>query len=286
MAAPGAEIYRTPQVVATQTRGGTKRVWWIRALQGATLGAACWMILLALGIPWVLHLPGLDGLLPSMLIGALLGMSHWAMIPWVVAGALSVLTVVIAYTPIVIEPSRSFIRNDPIPSGADAIVVLSAGINFDGSVQPSAVDRLLKGLELLQRGTAPLLVLSREAYRIDGAIVTSRADQERIVGIVPGALSRVIVMGVTHSTHDEAMRTLQLFRDRGWKRIVLVTSPMHTRRACATFEHAGMTVSCVASESREVSLTRITDPEDRIKAFQLWVYELAGSLRYRQLGWI
>jgi hypothetical protein len=27
-------------------------------------------------------------------------------------------------------------------------------------------------------------------------------------------------------------------------------------------------------------------PEDRMKAFQAWIYEIAGTVRYRQLGWI
>jgi len=82
------------------------------------------------------------------------------------------------------------------------------------------------------------------------------------------------------------VRTAMLFRERGWKRVVVVTSPLHTRRACATFEKMGMTVSCVAAEWREVAINTLRSPEDRIRTFQVWLYEMAGTVRYNQLGWI
>jgi uncharacterized SAM-binding protein YcdF (DUF218 family) len=277
------EIYGRPSGVAKQPSVRTR---WLGVAQGASLGVVFWLLLFTLGIPWVFHIGGLDGLLPSAVVGALLGVSRWRALPLAAVMLLSFLLLFVACTPIIVGPARSFIRNDPLPQRADAIVVLSAGVSDDGKIFPEATDRLLKGLELLHRGVAPVLVLSRESYIIRGRLVTSREDQERIVSLVPDALAKVIVSGVTHSTHDEAMRARALFRANRWQRVVVVTSPIHTRRACGTFERAGIVVSCAASDSRDIAVDTMSSPEDRVRGFQLWFYELAGSIRYRQLGWL
>jgi uncharacterized SAM-binding protein YcdF (DUF218 family) len=224
--------------------------------------------------------------LPCAAAGAVLGwfrLNHFS----VIAGAaLAILLIVLAYTPVIVEPAKSFIRNDPLPDHADAIMVLSAGVSDDGMISPAAVDRLIKGLELLRRGLAPVIVVSREAYNVDGKTVSSRQDQERIVALLPNGMSHLVVAGITHSTHDEAVSARKLFVSRNWRRMIVVTSPMHTRRACAAFEKAGVTVSCVASDTRDFSFPTLPTPFDRIAAFQIWLYETAGTIRYREAGWI
>ena len=247
---------------------------------------AFWVVLLVLGFPWVLHLEGLEGLVPGIILGAALGWTGWRVVAMGALAAVCLLLVIVAYTPIIVGPARSLIRNDPLPANADAVMALSAGVNDDGTISPRARDNLLKGLELVKRGVAPILVVSREAYIINGKLVTSQRDQEQVVSLTLGDLSKLVVAGVTHSTHDEAMRVRELFRARNWKRIVVVTSPMHTRRACAMFEKAGVAVSCTASNTRALAVGALSSPEDRMGAFQVWLYELAGTLRSRQLGWL
>lgn len=257
-----------------------------RAVDGAVLGVAFWLLLLVFGVPWIFHIGGFAGLWPSMALGILIALTRWRRVLLAVVVAMCVLLLAIGYTPLIVEPSRSLIRNDPLPPNADAIVVLAGGTNDDGLILPQATDRLLKGLELLNGGIAPVLVLPREADSVGNRLVTSRDDHERIVALVRGARSKVVLSGLTRSTRDEALRTAMLFRARGWKRVVVVTSPLHTRRACATFEKMGMTVSCVAAEWREAALNSMRSPEDRVRAFQVWLYEMAGTTRYYQLGWI
>ena len=257
-----------------------------RAIDGAVLGVLSWLLLLVFGVPWIFHIGGFVGLWPATALGILIGLTRWRRVLLAVVVAMCVLLLAIGYTPLIVEPSRSLIRNDPLPPNADAIVVLAAGTNDDGLILPQATDRLLKGLELLNGGIAPVLVLPREADSTGNRLVTSRDDHERIVALVRGARSKVVLSGLTRSTRDEAVRTAMLFRARGWKRVVVVTSPLHTRRACATFEKMGMTVSCVAAEWREAAVNTLRSPEDRIRAFQVWLYEMAGTARYYQRGWI
>jgi len=279
------EMYPGPREVATSSRTETRRRV-LHAAEGAVFGVAFWTILLVLGFPWVLHLEGFDGLIPCVMLGAVLGLAGLRVVPLVGLAAVCILLVVVAYTPLIGGQVGSLIRNDPLPSKADAVMVLSAGVNDDGTISSTAMDRLLKGLELVNRGVAPFLVVSREAYIINGKYVSSREDQERIVALSTGGLSKLVVAGITHSTRDEAIRARDLVRARGWKRIIVVTSPMHTRRACATFEKVGVVVSCAASNTRAFAIGTLWSPMDRVRAFEVWLYETAGTLRYRQLGWI
>jgi uncharacterized SAM-binding protein YcdF (DUF218 family) len=279
------EMYPAPQEVATSSRTETRRRV-LHAAEGAIFGVAFWTMLLVLGFPWVLHLEGFDGLIPCAILGAVLGLAGLRVVTLVGLAAVCILLMVVAYTPLIGGQVRSLIRNDPLPSKADAVMVLSAGVNDDGTISSTAMDRLLKGLELVNRGVAPILVVSREAYIINGRYVSSRADQERIVSLSTGTLSKLVVAGIAHSTRDEAIRARNLVRARNWKRIVVVTSPMHTRRACAAFEKVGVVISCAASNTRAFAIDALWSPMDRVRAFEVWLYELAGTLRYRQLGWI
>jgi uncharacterized SAM-binding protein YcdF (DUF218 family) len=279
------EMYPGSREVATRERTETRRRVF-HSVEGAVFGVALWTILLVLGFPWVLHLEGFEGLIPCVILGAAFGLAGLRRVPLAALAAVCVLLVVVAYTPLMGKLVRPLIRNDPLPSNADAVMVLSAGVNDDGTISPTAMDRLLKGLEMVNRGVAPFLVVTREAYIINGRYVSSREDQERIVSLSTGALSKLVVAGITHSTRDEAIRARDLVRARGWKRIIVVTSPMHTRRACATFEKAGVVISCAASNIRAFAIGALWSPTDRVRAFEVWIYEFAGSLRYRQLGWI
>jgi len=88
------------------------------------------------------------------------------------------------------------------------------------------------------------------------------------------------------STHDEAIAVKQVADRERWNHVVLVTSPFHSRRACATFEHVGLAVSCIPSDSRDIAVHSLTDAGDRVSAFNLWIYELAATLHYKVHGWV
>ena len=62
------------------------------------------------------------------------------------------------------------------------------------------------------------------------------------------------------TTRLEAERTRDMANREGWKRIIVVTSPIHTRRACATFETVGLAVTCRPSPDRTLALDRLVEP--------------------------
>lgn len=255
-----------------------------RILSGALAGAAVWLLLAQLGVPHVFGIGSHAGLVPLAVLGAALGLTRFRFLQFWAAALLIVVTVVVAYTNIIVGPARALIRADPAPASADAIVVLSAGVTADGHLQQQGLDRILKAAELVKAGIAPVLVMTKEERTVRGARFSSQVDQRRIVGLA--GLTSVVWTGRVTSTHDEALAVSRLAAGRGWDHIVLVTSAFHSRRACRTFEKAGLKVSCVPADSRDIAIRRLTYPHDRLGAFGMWIYETAGTLRYRQLGWI
>jgi len=237
-----------------------------------------------LGVQQLLRRPELTLYLPSAIVGAALGATRLRPLIWISAGLIALVCVAVAYTPLVSGLSKRMIRSDPIPATVDAIAVLSAGFTSDGLMRGETLDRLLTGLALLRRGVASTALVSRERIYYDGRAISDSLDQENLVAVA-NASPRVIFVDSVFSTHDEALRMKAIARARGWSTLAVVTSPMHTRRACATFETAGLRVVCVPAELRESGLDRGSTAQDRLRAFRAWLYETFASSSYQRRGW-
>jgi uncharacterized SAM-binding protein YcdF (DUF218 family) len=195
------------------------------------------------------------------------------------------LLAVVAYTPAVVEPARSLVRSDPPAAPVEAVVVLSGRVTPDGYVDPVVVDRLLTGLEVVRAERVPTLILSRVRFVRPGHVRDSDADQRRLVALATPSVALHVVDSV-YATRDEAVRTWALARRLGVHRIALVTSPIHTRRACATFERVGFSVRCVPAADRDAAIRDLHEAGDRVRAFRQWLYESLGILAYRARGWL
>ncbi|MGI8619259.1 MAG: YdcF family protein [Gemmatimonadaceae bacterium] len=254
---------------------------------GAVLGALVWLAVTTLGLHATLHLSAASGLAAAALLGALLGVTRYRLVLWLVGGALAALFAIVAFTPIVVRPAQALVRSDPIPSPPlklDAVVVLSGGLTADGLVGYSGIERLLSGVRLARSTGTAVLVTTRVRHPAN-LDVSSDADQKRLVELLGSGL-RLFVVPDVFSTRDEALRVRDLARQQRWGRVAVVTSPSHSRRACGTFEKGGLRVTCVPAESREVAFRTLATPGDRIEAFKLWIYEMAGTVNYRLKGWL
>jgi uncharacterized SAM-binding protein YcdF (DUF218 family) len=167
----------------------------------------------------------------------------------------------------------------------DAIAVLSAGFTRDGMMRSETLDRLLTGLALAKSGLARTLLISRERTDYDGKFVTDSADKEKLLALASPS-AQVIVVDSVFTTRTEALRMKAIAQARGWSTVAVVTSPMHTRRACATFEAVGFKVVCIPADLRESGLYKGSNAEDRLRAFRSWLYETFASDSYRRRGWI
>ncbi|CAN5708451.1 YdcF family protein [soil metagenome] len=254
---------------------------------GAVLGALAWLAVCTLGFQAIFGWGTDSGIAPAALLGGLLGVTRYRAILWLAGGALSGLLAIVAFTPIIVQPAQALVRSDPIPSpplSLDAVVVLSSGLTADGLVGYSGIERLISGVRLAKTTGTAALVTTRVRHPAN-LEVSSDADQKRLVELM-GAGLRLFIVPDVFSTRDEALRVRDLARQQGWARVAVVTSPSHSRRACGTFEKVGLRVTCFPAESREVAFRTLATSGDRIGAFQLWIYEIAGTVNYRLKGWL
>ncbi len=206
---------------------------------------------------------------------------------WIMLGICALLAatyVVVGYTPIMTRVAPRWVRADPIPKAADAIVVLSASVLSDTALNIEGTERLLTGLELFRRGVAPRIFTTQAEVQFSDGVRSTTADQARLITLV-GAIPGWAVLEGTTSTRDEALQAA-LKMPVAARHIVVVTSPMHTRRACATFEAVGFTVSCVPALARQHDTWHPIEAADRIAAFADYVYERLGMIKYRWKHWI
>ena len=181
--------------------------------------------------------------------------------------------------------ARPLIRRDSIPPRVDAIAVLSAGMAPDGQMRGETLDRLLSGIVLAKRGVATPMLVSMERRAFNGASVTDSADLRNVIALAGLAGSTTFVDSVT-TTRTEALRMKTIASANGWTSLAVVTSPLHARRACATFEAVGFKVVCVPAAVRGSGLYPGSDAEDRLRAFRAWLYERFATDSYRRRGWI
>ncbi|MFL5468162.1 MAG: YdcF family protein [Gemmatimonadaceae bacterium] len=204
---------------------------------------------------------------------------------WLVAGILALLCIVIGYTPLVRSMAEQFVRRDPVPARADAIAVLSMGLTADGLMRSETLDRLLTGLQLANRGVAPVMLVSQERRRFGGESVSDSADLQNVVALARAEIPIIFVDSI-FTTRTEALRMKAVAQQHGWTSLIVVTSPMHSKRACATFEAVGFKVACTPADVRQSGLYERANAEDRLRAFRSWLYETFATDSYRRRGWI
>lgn len=190
-------------------------------------------------------------------------------------------------------------KTHPLPApGADAVVMLGGAhgysarspVNWDAG-EPT--DRILAAVELVRQGRAPTLVLGGAAYETaDG---TLRPDSELIVRWLANwqvAAGEIVELGICRDTRDEAFKTAELVRQRGWKRVIVVSSGYHLRRAEGVFRRAGVPAEMVGAEFSGLEHAegdpwiRLVPTSLHLRLFRDWMHEELGLLYYRAKGWI
>ncbi|NTY01837.1 YdcF family protein [Deinococcus sp. JMULE3] len=192
----------------------------------------------------------------------------------VAAGALAVLIAACLLTPVLRGPLASLTLSEP-PVRADAIVVLGGGVQCGTrTLDVSSQARLLRGLELWRAGYAPALTLSEQSGLI-GPRDCPKIDvleREMIRALYPSGGPTLVTLRSVTTTRDEAARVRDLARARGWTRVLLVTSPSHSRRAAALFRAQGVPVVSVPAPEPLLDGT-LPSPHDRLRALRILTYE-------------
>jgi uncharacterized SAM-binding protein YcdF (DUF218 family) len=258
----------------------------VRAVLGAACGFLFAMALVAANMPL---LPGADvnvACVVAAVIGAVVALA--TPIRWiaVLAAVIALGVYLVTFTPMMAGRVHAWIRRDPTPPRApDAVVVLATTISVDGLLDATGTTRLLSALEAMRLTGAHMLVTTRPRQAPAATTSAYLADYRRIIGLA-GDTSLWRAVGPVATTHDEALATSQLLAPASGRSIVVVTSPLHTRRACATFEAVGFAVTCWPSDERRYALHTFSGIRSRLAATVDWLYERAAVIEYRWRGWM
>jgi uncharacterized SAM-binding protein YcdF (DUF218 family) len=249
---------------------------------GLTAGALAGLIVADLNLPSLVSYFGdRTYLVPTAaVLGALLWLTRASRVVGAGVALLGLLWLVVAFTPVTSRLADGLVRRDRVEA-ADAVFVFASRVQEDGDPTADAMSRLLKGIELVADGRAPRLVVSEVPppagpyAPLARAWVTAFAPQGEVVSV-----------GRIGNTREEAVAVARLFRERGWTRVLAVTSPTHTRRAAAALEKEGLVVFAVPAVETRFDLERLHRPADRREAFAAIAHERIGLLVYRRRGWI
>ena len=182
-----------------------------------------------------------------------------------------------AFTPLPEALVRRLFRAGPLHH-ADAIVVLGAGVQQDGTLTRHSLQRTVHGILLYKRGLAPLLVFSGATLPDRPREADVRARLARQFGVPEAA---VMVQGEVQTTRDEARSIHAALAPRGLTRIVLVSDAVHLIRARPLFAHEGFAVLAAPSDGAP---DRHLTPEQRLKAMRDLVAEALARLYGQVLG--
>lgn len=121
--------------------------------------------------------------------------------------------------------AQAWVIDEPV-AASDAVIVLGDD-NYAG-------DRAFHAADLYRAGAAPVVVASGRFLRQNVSVADMMEHDLESFGVPAKAIVKL-----THradNTREEALEADRLIRARGWKRIIVVTSNYHTRRARFIFE--------------------------------------------------
>lgn len=249
---------------------------------GLTAGALAGLIVDDLGLASTVSFWGDPGplVVVSAVGGALLWTTPLRRLAGTAAAALGVLWLLVAFTPLAGSLANGLVRRDA-PAPADAVFVTASSIHPNGDLTSIAMSRLVHGIELVAEHQAPALVLSDLKSPFPSYAGPARALLGRL-----GIAGELLTAGPNENTRDEALSLARICRERGWKRVIVVTSPYHSRRACAAAEHEGPSVVCSPSMETNYDWHGLARSDERRRAFSGAIHERIGIWLYERRGWM
>jgi uncharacterized SAM-binding protein YcdF (DUF218 family) len=120
---------------------------------------------------------------------------------------------------------------------ADAIVVLGARVNQDGTPGSDLTSRTYHAVDLWQAGSATHIICTG-GFRDEPLSAASVCKRFAVELGVPAEL--VLVADGSTNTIEDAQVTAKVLAERGWHSVVLVSHPLHLYRARWLFRRAGI----------------------------------------------
>lgn len=136
------------------------------------------------------------------------------------------------------------------------ILVLGAGLNYDGSPSPMLTDRLDTGISLYNKGVAPKLLLSGDHGKKYYDEIKSMKNYCVEQGV---PLEDIFLDHAGFSTYDSIIRAQKIFKVES---LIIVTQKYHLYRALYTAKKASLNVYGVSASIKEYSGQSLRDQRE------------------------
>jgi uncharacterized SAM-binding protein YcdF (DUF218 family) len=247
----------------------------------------------------------LDLLLDPAAVAVALGLAALALGRWrpraaAGAGLLAVAVLWAFSTPVVADSLQRVAERPARDTSApgvtyDAVVVLSGAMSSAATEASGrfeldeGADRLVRAFELLRAGRARYALLTGGAVERRAAAPRESELAARVLagwGIEP---DRIVVEAESRNTRENAVESARVVRERGWARLLLVTSAAHMPRALGCFRAVGLSPDALPVDRRagkgEYALRSLAPRARSLSTSARVLRELAGRVVYRALGY-
>lgn len=170
-----------------------------------------------------------------------------------------------------------------------AIVVLSGYLSIIDTPQGKqfqwgSADRFFKGVELAASHNSSFLVFTNEQlpWNTDFPDIGQfLINQSEVLGIKK---NRILITTPVLNTQDEAIAVAKLGSERGFNKVILVTSAFHMQRAQFLFEKAGLSVTPYPTDFRyhakELNILDFLPSAIGLAGTEFAIRELIGRIYY------
>ncbi len=197
-----------------------------------------------------------------------------------IIAAVALIVFVLFYTPFVWWMAAPLRLEEP-PVRADAIVIFAGGVGESGQAGGGYQERLRRAVDLYEQGYAPRIVIS------SGFVFAfNEAEVMRGIAIDNGEPASALVLEKqAANTYQNVAFTNAILRREGWRRILLVSSPYHMRRAVLTWRKVAPDVAVIPEP---VATSQFYFHENGASLTQLRgiLQEYAAIFDYWWKGWI
>ena len=197
-----------------------------------------------------------------------------------IVAALAVSYLVLFQTPVVWNLAAPLkLEQNPVP--ADAIVVFAGGAGESGQAGGGYQERVKQAVDLYREGYAPKMIFSsgfvfafQEAEIMRGLAVASGVPVEAI-----------ILETKARNTYENVMLSRQILADHNWRKVLLVSSPYHMRRAIMTWHRLAPEIDVVPTPV-PVSQFYLHDGAPKLEQVRGLAQEYAAIALYWWRGWV
>ncbi len=194
--------------------------------------------------------------------------------------ALAAVYVLLFQTPFIWWCAGPLRMSEP-PAQADAIVVFGGGVGESGEAGGGSQERVKQAVDLYDAGYARHVVFS------SGFVYSFReAEVMRAIAVDRGVpASAILLEQRAASTRQNVLFVVPMLEQRGWSRVLLVSSPYHMRRAVLTWRRAAPAIAVIPTPPAQSQFYEHTRGAS-LQQIRGIVWEYLATLGYWRRGWL